>query len=208
MSFRFKTIFKWVFIFALFAAAGFWILGALGGDSDRHREVVEGYLQDITGLEARIGQINSLNFFPTIIIDFENLDMVDVALPIEEQRVEIHADDAFFAVDFRDVIFGSGKFRSIEVNHVQILAGHLMEEAVVVDFLRVEHVDEGVAFLMGSGMIGERAFTMKVPVLVYGSLPKAKYRFDLEYPVVLTMEDGARFELDYVDHKVVLKPES
>ena len=197
-----RRVFKWVFILGLIVGAGFWALGVLGGNSDEHKRIIEEYLSDATGMVASIGQLNSLNFFPSIIIDFEGLEVVD---EIGDSKGQ--AGRVYMASGFRDVVMRSGKFQALEIAGFEAAAGRLMDEAVVIEQLGVEHESEEAAFFTGSGMIGERKFTVRTPVLVYGTLPEASYRFDVDHPIALIMQTGERFRITYLEGKFVLEPE-
>ena len=215
-----RRVFKWVLILGLIVGAGFWALGALGGDSDEHKRIIEEYLGEAVGMVANVEQLNSLNFFPSIIVDFEGLEIAPVleGAEVEEPslseeievqmlgEVQVRAERVYMASGFRDVAWRSGKFQALEIVGFEAAAGRLMDQAVAIERAGVEHESEEVAFFAATGMIGERAFTVRTPVLVYGTLPEASYRFDGEHPIVLVMQTGERFGINYVDGAFVLEP--
>lgn len=197
-----RRIFKWLFILGLISAAGFWALGAAGGKSDDHRGVIEDYLQDISGMTVGIERLNGLYFFPSILVDFEGLKMAE-----EEGGRAVTLDVLHMGVGFKDAMFRSGKFSVLRVQNFTAAAGTVMAEALHIETLGIEHTSETSAFLTGGGTIGQRAFTIKTPLLIYGKSGAHKYRFDADFPVILVMENGERFGVDLQDGQMILEPE-
>jgi len=197
-----RRIFKWVFILGLLSAAGFWALAAAGGNGETHRQIITDYLNEATGLQANIDQLHSLAFFPDVIIDFEGLAMRD-----DQGDVVASLGASYMASKFRDVAFRNGKIKSIVIEDFNALPGVLMEEAVLVKQLKIEHESDVEAVLAGEGYIGEQGFTMRVPITVYGAGDDVSYRFDGQNPFIVVMDDGGRYRIVYENRKIVLNPE-
>ena len=138
------------------------VLSNLGGNDDTLRESVEGYISDTTGYEAQIETLNMVNFFPTIIFDFENLSLREPGFGGEVARLRAFR----FSMSFWDVATRSGRFQNFQIDDLDVQEGVWLPFSAHLEKLSLfEDVRTGQPYLRAQGRIRDQDFTIGMDVV-------------------------------------------
>ncbi len=165
----YMTVFKILFFVSAFFIIIFTVLANVNGNKKIFKDGIEGYLSSATGYHASVGTLNYAAFFPNIIFDFEDMDLRqkegDITPVASVKKIQIK-------LCFFDVMFGNGKFKSLNIEGVSTVPGVFLSKAVKLDSLSVEE-KKGSAILKAVGYIGNDSFMAKTDIDVFG---KGKWR--------------------------------
>lgn len=184
----FSRLFMIVLCASIFFAIVFTVLANLGGNSLPLKQSVEQYLSDATPYEARVGILNHMNFFPTVIVDVNNLEFMPEGLPTAEPIMR--AQKAFMAASFWDVITRSGKVNAIHIGYLTAIPGSLFKNDFTLDSLSILTNEKGdEAILSGEGKIAALPFSAVMSLEIFGTFPHNSYRIGKEKKLELGLGD-------------------
>lgn len=171
----FRRIFTIVFCIGIMFAIVFTVLANIGGNSAPLRESIEQYLNESTPYKARVGTLNNMNFFPSIIIDFNNLELRPKEYVTGEASIRV--SKVFMAASFWDVITRSGKLGAFHIANLNAQPGSLLKRQLSLNELSILTNAQGdAAILRGEGFVGPVPFFMSSQLEVFGKLPQQHYR--------------------------------
>jgi hypothetical protein len=182
----FSTTFKVLFCVLAALILIFAVLANLGGSSETLKRSIEEYVAENTGYDAKVGKLNNMNFFPDIVLDFENTeffrrDQIDVVMAAQKVQV---------AFGFWDVMARTGKIKKMNIEGFRALPGTLLEKSVRVDRLAIIET-EGGPRMESAGLIGEHAFSVSYSMESSGLGGGKKYSFGNERDLDITFGDAS-----------------
>jgi len=190
-------LFKLTLFLAIFAVIIFTVLSKIGGNEPHHQQIIEQYASEISGYSARVQKFNSLNFFPLIIIDFERMEFresaaaeVDALFNTTFTDPVMYLEKAYIVSSFWDVVFGTGKFRILDLSNIYIIPGIFLEDDIVFNTISIIENEDGTAHLQANGKIAETPFEIRKPVKTFGKAPKKTYRIIAAAPLEMTIGDA------------------
>lgn len=166
----------------------FTVLARLGGNSPVLRESVEQYIREATLYEPRVGRLNHMNFFPTVIIDFDNLELRPKGFKTGPSVITVQK--IFLASSFWDVITHSGKVSALHVQGLQAQSGSFLEKPLTLEHLSIlTNEKTGKSILRGDGSIEETPFYVSLSLEVFGKPPVQKFRIDKQKKLEAGLDD-------------------
>lgn len=184
----FSRLFMIVICAGIFFAIIFTVLANIGGNSEPLKQSVEQYLTDATPYVARVGTLNHMNFFPSVIVDFNNLELMPDGLPTAEPLIRVQK--SFMAASFWDVITHSGKVNAIHISYLYALPGSLFKNDFTLSDLSIltnETADE--AILKAEGKIAATPFFAIMGLEISGTFPHNQYRIGKEKKIEAGLGD-------------------
>lgn len=182
------TLSKISFFFIAFVLVVITVLGNMGGKSDFHRESLEQFASENVGLYARIGNLISMTYFPSISFDFE--DMKFYASP-EEDVALASIDKAQASFGFWDVLTKSGKVKIMNVQGVNITSGTLFSKPSHIKYFSIMDDGTSKAALKAQGTVGSVPVNLSVDMEASGEGSQRKFRFLPRRDVKFDMGDMA-----------------
>ena len=175
-----RRIFFGIFFAAAFFLLIFTFLANLGGKSDTLKHSTQDFISEITGKSAHIGTLNQLNFFPLIVVDFEEL-----VLHASPARIDKPITLGSFKTlsDFWDVSWRTGKFRALNFSNFRAPAGSLCKKELILDTGVITQTSDTDFVYTISGRIGDKELRIDIPTNAYGTDPDRKYQLNFELPV-------------------------
>lgn len=178
-------IFKILFCVTAVLLIIFTVMANIGGASDPLKRSIEGYVSESTGMNARVGKLNNMSFFPDVAFDFEETEIsprgrMDAVMAIGKVQV---------AFGFWDVMFGTGKVKVINIENFRALPGYLIESDVRIDKISIVEETEG-AHMQSTGEIGGKAFTVRSNMEASGLGRGRKYSFGNERTINISIGDS------------------
>ena len=169
-------ILKWLFILAVLVFIVLTVLARMGGNSEVLKEAVEEFLTNNTSYSASITTLNSMQFFPDIVVDVEGVELRefganqsdDETTEQPEQQPQATQGDVVVTVEaakvrlrFFDMIFKGGQFKNIELKNLSAVPGAILPVSMSLESLGIEQEDEG-AFIKGSGSLNKKPMNVKI----------------------------------------------
>ncbi len=173
----------------------FSVLRGLGGNSDTLKKSIEEYVSGATGYRAEISTLNGLTFFPVISLDFEGLNLYAEAAVAPKAT----AGKVIFAMDFWDVMFQTGNFRSLYAENIIAQAGVLLQKPVVINKIGIQQDEtlsqrpetQNHAALFLNGMIEDAPIKISLSVIEKDKgNGLSKYSFDINRALNITLGEG------------------
>lgn len=185
---RLQLLFKILFFAAAMLIVMFTILGNMGGNGPTHKETVEKFVTGLTGRKAVVKTLRTLTFFPTVRVDFEDLDLF---LQPEDDFAAAHVDAAQAAFSFWDVFWKNGRARSFNIQGIDVQPGVFLRRRMTFRHIAVVDAADGGAALEGSGAIGDQKVDFSIGMQVIGEGRGRKYAFPTTRPFQMTIGDVA-----------------
>jgi hypothetical protein len=180
------TLLKVVFFTGAALLLVFTVMANMGGSNDTLKGAVEQFLTDASGYQSTVTKLNRMNFFPTIGLNMEGIEMhradgdYDTAVTIG--KVDI-------AMGFWDVTFNTGKIKKLTVENASVLPGVILSHPMHVEKISIEEDQGDLAFFEGRGVIGPHNFSFQADMEASGISGARKYRFSDNHPFVLAADD-------------------
>ena len=150
-------LFKVLFFVLAFFLIMFTVLANISGNSDFYKESIEQYAQSATGYHAQVGKLNKVSFFPTVMFDFEDLELRQS--PGDDTPLA-SISSVLFKVGFWDVALGTGYIKALEVTDAKALPGAFLKKSVAVKSASIDenYLDKEAssAALVIDGTIGDQ----------------------------------------------------
>jgi hypothetical protein len=172
---RLYTLLKVLFCIVAFVLVIFTILGNMGGNGDFQKITVEEFAGESTGSKAVVKKLNGLTYFPTISVDFEDMDFFRD--PASEIAVA-HIDRAQFAVGFWDVARHTGKMKALNVQGIHAIPGAIFAKGISLKYFSIIDITDTQAKLEGRGFIGDTPLLFTMDMSVEGKGRARRYTFD------------------------------
>lgn len=177
----FGTIFKILFCVLAGLILIFAVLANLGGSNDALKKSIEEFVAENTGYDAKVGKLNNMNFFPDIILDFENTEFfrrgqIDVVMTAQKVQV---------AFGFWDVMARTGKIKKMNIEGFRAMPEILTDKSVRVDSLAIVETENGPR-MESKGLIGENPFSVSYSMESSGLGGGRNYRFGRERDLDIT----------------------
>lgn len=160
------TVYLAVFLFVVFT-----VLANLGGSGDVFRESLEQYLGDVTPYSAKISRLNSLYFFPEIVIDVEGVELSSR----QTGEPVIFVGRARMATGFFDVMFKRQRYRVLELERLQAQTGSILNKPLIFDRIGFQDEKENETFLAATGNVDGKAFEIKIGFEAKGDEKRRSY---------------------------------
>lgn len=173
---RIQTFLKIIFFVSAFFLVIFTVLANMGGKSDALKQMVEQFIAESSGYDAKIETLNGVTFFPSLSCDFENLDLYKRSLP---GIPAAHVDRLRISLGFWDVLASNGKIKLLDAHGIKAMPGVLLDKAIRIDAAAIADDGPNAAF-EGKGSIGDAPLDFSMSMKVFGEGRKKKYRFGLE----------------------------
>ena len=158
---------KWTLLLFVIIWIALTILSNLGGNSDVLKGAMQDFISQQTGMNAKIGTFNNMNFFPDISVDMQSIVIED---PQNETK-PITVGELKIAFRFFDVVLGRKSIRDVRVMDVDIPKGTLSDHAIKIERIGIVDGDEeGKAFLQGKGVIDGQALFARLDMIPKGSV--------------------------------------
>jgi hypothetical protein len=171
------TILKIVFFVSAFFLVVFTVMANMGGNSDSLKSSIEQFAMESTGLKAKIKTLNNMNFFPTIVFDFEGMDLFKNAAP---DVPAVHVERLRAALSFWDAAISSGNMKALDIQGITAMPGVFIDKAIRIESAAIINAGENGAAFEGKGMIGAAPASFSMGMTVSGSGRSRKYRFGTE----------------------------
>jgi len=179
-------ILKWLAIIAVFVFILLTVLSRMGGNSDVLRQAVEDFLSDSTPYSARVGTLNSMRFFPNIVVDVADIELRTGDDGTGETVVRIGA--AKFVMPFFDVMFRPGHFKDIQIQNLKAMPGSLLKKSVSIETIAVQDQDQTPTMVM-NGKIGNAPLRASIGLHGKGQPGRRTYIIGRERPFEATLAD-------------------
>jgi len=183
-------ILKWLAIFAVVIFILLTVLSRLGGNSDVLKGAVEDFLTDNTPYSVHVQTLNEMRFFPNMALDVSGVEFREGGDGTGEAAIRV--GNARFALGFVDVMFRPGRFKIIEINGIDAMAGSLHSKAVQLERIGVDEVG-GKAVLKAHGAIGKHKLVAWVNLEEKGKPTSPVY----------SLGDKRDFEINLAQLKIV-----
>ena len=171
----FGFITKVLFCFVAFILVILTILANMGGKGDFHKTSVEQFAMEITGFPAKVETLHNLTYFPSIAVDFEDLDI----FPDVASEVPIgHIDRAQISLGFWDVIRQNGKIKVVDLQGLYALPGLYLNKTIALKHVSILDTDEANAQFEGQGTVDELPLLFTMDMKSVGNGRSKKYSFD------------------------------
>lgn len=164
------------------------VLGNMGGRSDFHRQSLEQFATENTKLNAKIGNLIGMTYFPTISADFEDMNFFPL---VEGASSVAHVDKVQAAFSFTDVFMKNGKIKILNVQGIDISAGILFAKPVNVKHFSIMDNGTETAHLAGEGTIGSAPVTFNIAMIAEGEGRQRKFHFPPRRAVTMNIGDVA-----------------
>jgi hypothetical protein len=165
---------KVLFCIIAFLLVIFTVLGNMGGNSDFHRETIEQFASETTGFRAKITNLINLTYFPTISMDFEDMDLFND--PVIDTTV-VHIDKAQVALSFWDVASRSGKIKVLNVRGIHVSPGVFLDKKITMEHFAINDTDKTHGGLDGQAYVGNTALVFSMEMAASGDGAGRKYWF-------------------------------
>lgn len=162
----------------------FTVLANLGGSSDTLKKSIEEFVSENSAYNAKVGKLNNMNFFPDIIVDFENTEFFrkgDLDVVMTAQKIQV-------AFSFWDVMGRTGKIKKLNIEGFRAAPETLMEKGVQIDSLAIVDGETGPR-MESKGMIGNQAFSASYGMESSGLGAGRKYSFGHDRELGITLGD-------------------
>ncbi len=180
------TLAKVTFCIAAVVLVMLTVLANMGGNTEEHKASVEGFVKDATGYEARIKTLNKLSYFPSVTVDFEDLDLF---AKTNAARVLAHVDRVLTSVSFWDVARQNGRFRLLNVLGASARPGVFLDKEIALKYFSVLDNGEDGATLKGEGKIGNVPLNFTMGMASYGTGKTKNYSFTAERSIDIAFGD-------------------
>ncbi len=173
----YTRLFKWVFFISAFVLIMLTVLANIGGNGEFYKESIESYVRGATGYHARVETLNNVSFFPSIEFDFEGLTLHQ---NLEEEVPVGGLASARFRAGFWDVMFKTGKIKTLELRGFSALPSVFTNKALQIESVTIDenYLDESPqAALLLKGKIGDDTLAVRMNLDVFGQGQGKKYRF-------------------------------
>ncbi len=183
---------KWIgrivkILFCVFAVllVIFTVMANIGGSSDALKKSIEGYISESTGMDARVGQLNNMSFFPDVAFDFEDTEIytrgsADVVMIVGRVQVMF---------GFWDVMAGTGKIKVMNIEDFIAVPGAVMKNDLQIDGISIVEDQDG-ARMQSTGKIGGKSFTARSDMEVTGLGRGKKFSFGPERIINASLGDA------------------
>ncbi len=182
------TICKIVFWIAVIVLVMLTILANMGGKQETHKVMVEDFASELTGYNAKIKTLNKVSYFPSISVDFEDMDFFakgNIVTPVA------HIDRAQTSVSFWDVMRQTGRFKILNLQGISALPGVALNKGITLKHFSVVDSGDDGSKLEAQGTIGDAPLAFTMGVISEGAGKGKNYTF----------EGGRAFQLDLGDLK-------
>ena len=178
-----KNLFLILFFIALFIGVIFTALSNMGGNNDTMVEVAEQYVENALGGNATIGQLNNMQYFPTALVDVEDIVMTRGDSP--EPAFTLGA--AQISMSFWDVTFSSGKLKVLNIKDLYAMPGVITQKELYLKRFGImdEKIDEA-PYILAQGKYGGRGFQGRADMERTGKATRPKYKLGEETPLSIT----------------------
>ncbi|MCB9988382.1 MAG: AsmA family protein [Rhodospirillales bacterium] len=136
---RFRLWARIVLTVAFLFGLSLWVLSVIGSDNPALKEGLEKYLTGATGMEARIGKLNYMGFFPDLELDVEDVDFLNK----EKGTAEIKIDSLLFSMRFWDMFVSRQRYETIEIKGARLAPGIMTAKGITLDFMGLRMQGEG-----------------------------------------------------------------
>ena len=182
----FGTTFKVLFFVLAGLILIFAVLANLGGSSDTLKKSIEEFVTENTGYDAKVGKLNNMNFFPDIVLDFENTEFfrhgkIDVVMAAQKVQVTF---------GFWDVMARTGKIKKMNIEGFRALPETLLEKSVRVDRLAIVETESGPR-MESTGLIGDHPFAVSYSMESSGLGGGKNYSFGRERDLDIKFGDAS-----------------
>lgn len=187
----FLGLFKIVFYITVFLVIVLLILGNIGGNNDNLRITIENYMSDATGYSAQIGTLNNFKFFPTIVLDFDDLTFED---PAKENAQVASVSSVDVRMNFISTILGHGRIKGLAVEGVSVAKDVVSTKPITIEYARIVDTDETseTAQIAVLGKIGSDVLKASVGVSAEGTGDSRSYGVaDTQRPISASLGDIA-----------------
>jgi hypothetical protein len=174
------SLFASLFFFVIFS-----VLANIGGNSDVLRGSIERYVSEGTGYKTHVGTLNSMQFFPDIVIDIQ-----DLKLENSDHQTVIAADKFKIAFSFFDVLFSRSRFRALEIENFSVAPGFWMQPGLMVKSMRLLE-QNGQGRLLFEGILGNTPVSGLAGMAVEGSPARRKFSFEKSWIFEIILEKTA-----------------
>jgi hypothetical protein len=133
------------------------VFANLGGNGEWQKSGVESLISEVTGYHAKVAQLNDVQFYPTILFDFEKLTLHKTP---DTEKPLAWLGAARMEMNFWDMFSGNGKVKTLRLSGLQANADVLTPKPLTLNTLDINQ--DGTQFT-GSGTMGETPFTITIP---------------------------------------------
>jgi hypothetical protein len=161
------------------------VLANMGGNTEEHKLSIEQFIGEASGYEARVKKLNRMTYFPSITVDFEDLELFEKGKP---ERAAVHVDRALMSISFWDVMLQNGHFKQLNVQGFQTRPGVFINKKIVLKYFAAVDAQDGPR-LEGQGTIGDVPLNVGMGLISYGNAKNKKYTFDAERDVNIHLGD-------------------
>ncbi|MGB4107253.1 MAG: hypothetical protein WBK55_05605 [Alphaproteobacteria bacterium] len=179
-------IFKILFCVIAVLLVIFTVMANIGGSNDALKKSIEGYIAESTGMDARVGQLHNMTFFPDISFDFEDTEIY----PRGSADSVMNVGRVQVAFSFWDVMAGTGKIKAMNIEDFRALPGTLIKSDMQIHRISIVEDAEG-ARMQSTGEIGGKPFTASSNMEVFGLGRGKKYSFGPERIISASLGDAA-----------------
>lgn len=178
-----KNLFLILFFIALFIGVIFTALSNMGGNNDTMVGIAEQYVESALGGNATVGQLNNMQYFPTALVDVEDIVMTRGDSP--EPAFTLGA--AQISMSFWDVTFSSGKLKVLNIKDLYAMPGVITQKELYLKRFGImdEKVDEA-PYILAQGKYGGREFQGHADMERTGKATRPKYKLGEETPFSIT----------------------
>ncbi len=177
---------KFLFCLTAFVFVILTILANMGGNGDFHKSSVEQFASEITGFPAKLKTLHGINYFPSISVDLEDLDIMP---DLTSEMAIGHVDRAQISLGFWDVLIQNGKMKVLDIQGLYTLPGLFLNKTIALKHLSI--VDDGAekAKLEGQGTIDNVSLLFWMDMKIEGSDRSKKYHFEPRRNVNIELGD-------------------
>lgn len=179
-------IIKISFFIAIFLFVIFTVLSRLGGNTDVLKGSIEQYLSEISGYKATVGKLNTMQFFPDIIVDIENTEFQNA-----DAQIVMIVEKAKIAISFFDVTFATGRWRALAIENFYVAPDIWMPAPVLFKTIGLEDKADGQGRLIFNGRMGVSDFSGFAAMDVSGPPVRRLYQFGPSWNFEVLLADMA-----------------
>ena len=186
---------KAVFIIAGLLGVTLFMLARIGGQSEPLKIAIEDFISESSGLQARIGEFGGFYIFPNIAVEFGDVSFTQPGAQTPVARI----GKASVGMGFFDVVFGAGRLKALDIQNVQVDAGVVTRDALLIDTLGIQDdvADASSAALVVHGLLGEMPLKASAALHAAGEGVKRVYSLhDAHRLNVMAGDIGVQMRVD------------
>ncbi len=158
-----RRVFKTAFWCALLVGLGLTVLSMQAGRSDSLKKGLEQYLGQATGMQAEIGMLKYMTFFPVVSVTFDQFSLYESipgsgpTQPLRGLRA-VTAGHVSVAMNFWDLFLSRRRLRALDIREMEIEPGIIDKRGLSIASLRLDKAAyDNRAGILLQGMYGGEA---------------------------------------------------